>query len=513
MSGRAEAKPTSRRAGTPPRADALPAIAPANDAPRIIGRYALYGEFASGGMASVHAGRALGAVGFSRVVAIKRLHGSYAKDPEFVSMFVDEARLAARIHHPNVVSTLDVVRTDGELFVVMEYVHGLSLASLLTLVKKKRAQVPLPIAMAIATGMLDGLHAAHEATSEDGAPLAIVHRDVSPQNILVGVDGVARVIDFGVAKAAGRLQTTLDGQLKGKLAYMAREQLEHGVVDRQTDVYAASVVLWELLTQRRLFRGESEGQTVTMVLVGASEPPSVFREQVPTELDRIVMRGLSTDPAARWSSAHEMALALERALPAAPSREVGAWLQELAGEELAARAQRVREIDEEATRIVAGRTGAAGGLAAGHESGEASAPAATHAPQPEPPRTHRRLLVPLLLAALLAAVGTLGVVSVRLARRDADGAPRAATPTAMASATSPASATPHPETGSDAGANVGTVTTPTPVAAAVTTTATTPPRPPRPKSASGAPKSGCNPPYTVDENGVHRFKRECLGAK
>jgi serine/threonine-protein kinase len=180
---------------------------------KILGRYAVYGEIASGGMATVHLGRLQGPAGFSRTVAIKRLHPQRARDPEFVAMMLDEARLAAGIRHPNVVSTLDVVASDGELFLVMDYVEGESLARLLKQSRAIGERVPLPIVSSIVTGMLWGLHAAHETKADDGTPLDIVHRDVSPQNVLVGIDGVARVVDFGVAKASRRVQGTESGQL------------------------------------------------------------------------------------------------------------------------------------------------------------------------------------------------------------------------------------------------------------------------------------------------------------
>src|SRR5580700_10113505 len=210
-----------------------------------VGRYALHHEIASGGMATVHIGRLLGPVGFARTVAIKRLHAHMARNPEFVAMFLDEARLAARIRHPNVVSTLDVVATEGELFVVMEYVPGDSLARLLHAAREAGEPVPLPVAASIMVDVLHGLHAAHEASDERGQPLGLVHRDVSPHNVLVGTDGAAHVIDFGIAKAAGRAQVTREGQLKGKLAYMAPEQLKGGTggskVDRRADVFGAAV--------------------------------------------------------------------------------------------------------------------------------------------------------------------------------------------------------------------------------------------------------------------------------
>src|SRR5690349_8197951 len=168
---------------------------------RVVGRYALYGKLATGGMATVHFGRLLGPVGFSRTVAIKRLHPEFAKDPEFVAMFLDEARLAARIQHPNVVATLAVVAMAEELFLVMDYVRGESFSRVLRTARRKGLELPEGFIGSVVAGMLHGLHAAHEATDERGEPLQVVHRDVSPQNVLVGVDGVPRVLDFGVAKA------------------------------------------------------------------------------------------------------------------------------------------------------------------------------------------------------------------------------------------------------------------------------------------------------------------------
>ena len=162
--------------------------------PQAIGRYWIYDEIAAGGMATVHLGRLVGPAGFTRTVAIKRLHPQFAKDEEFSSMFLDEARIAARIRHPNALTALDVVTSKGELYIVMDYIHGESLGKLL-----RGGPVPLAIASAIVTQALLGLHAAHEAVDDLGEPLSIVHRDVSPQNVLVGVDGVARVVDFGIA--------------------------------------------------------------------------------------------------------------------------------------------------------------------------------------------------------------------------------------------------------------------------------------------------------------------------
>ena len=310
----------------------------------IAGRYALHGELASGGMATVYLGHIVGSAGFSRPVAIKRLRAHFARDPEFVAMFLDEARLAARVRQANVVPTLDVVAMDGEVFLVMEYVHGEALSRLMSMVARSGDQVPLDVAVAIMVGLLEGLHAAHEAKSERGLPLNIVHRDVSPQNVLVGADGIARVFDFGVAKATGRMQTTRDGSLKGKVAYMSPEQLESSEVDRRTDLWASGVVLWELLTCKRLFAAESANELITEVLSSKVRRPTTLRE-CPASLEAVVMRALTRDPDQRFGTAREMISALEAALPPASPRAVAAWIERVAGDSLRAKAERVEEME------------------------------------------------------------------------------------------------------------------------------------------------------------------------
>jgi serine/threonine-protein kinase len=320
---------------------------------RVLGRYVLHGELASGGMATVHLARLLGEAGFSRTVAIKRLHPQFAKDPEFVAMFVDEARLAARIRHPNVVPTLDVVSEGGEIFLVMEYIHGESLSRLIRAVQTLKGRIDAPLAATIMAGVLHGLHAAHEARSEKGEPLGIVHRDVSPQNILVGVDGVAHVLDFGVAKATGRVQTTKEGQLKGKIAYMAPEQLDGGQLTRQSDIYAAAVVLWEMLALRRLFDGENEATVLVRIIEGKVPRPSSISPHVPPALDHIVLRSLDRDPSKRFASAREFAVALERAVPLVSSSDIGEWVQRMASDELARRARKLSEIERGSVRLLA----------------------------------------------------------------------------------------------------------------------------------------------------------------
>jgi serine/threonine-protein kinase len=307
------------------------------NAPRALERYAMHDAIASGGMATVHLGRLVGAGGFSRPVAIKRMHAQFARDPDFVDMFLDEARLAARIAHPNVVSIIDAVVSEGEVFLVMEYVHGASLARLLRTALRPRGK-PLrpPIARGVVAGLLHGLHAAHEAEDDRGRPMNLVHRDVSPQNVLVGVDGVSRLVDFGIATAAGRVQTTREGQLKGKLAYMAPEQARGEPVTRRADIYAASVVLWEALTGRRLFAAESEATVLARVLTADVPPPGSIVPGLPRGIDDIVMRGLERDPAKRHATAREMALELALAGQLASPAEIGEWVAHTAPAELRA---------------------------------------------------------------------------------------------------------------------------------------------------------------------------------
>ncbi|HMJ12672.1 MAG TPA: protein kinase [Polyangiaceae bacterium] len=311
---------------------------------RVIGRYALFNEIASGGMATVHLGRLLGPAGFSRTVAIKRLHPQFAKDPEFVSMFLDEARLASRIQHPNVVSTLDVITVDDEIFLVMDYVYGESLARLVRDSVRAQELVPPGHATSVIAGVLYGLHAAHEAKSARGEALHMVHRDVSPQNVLVGTDGVARVLDFGVAKAALRSQSTRQGQTKGKFSYMAPEQMNGQQTDRRTDIFSVGIVLWEILCGRRLFTGANMGEICNKVLHADIPAPSTI---VPLAegLDRIVMRALDREPKNRYQTAREFAIALEQAGPVSTAREVGEWVERFAESELAKRSRLLAELE------------------------------------------------------------------------------------------------------------------------------------------------------------------------
>ncbi len=271
-----------------------------------------------------------------RVVAIKKLFEAYAKQPAFVTMFLDEAHLAARVQHPNVITTHEFLRIPDSLAIVMEFILGLSLEDLLRIARDREIIPPVGVAATILRGALLGLHAAHEAKDDGGNLVGLVHRDISPHNLLIGSDGVARIIDFGIAKAKGRLQVTEAGVMKGKFAYMAPEQIRGAEVDRRADVYAAGVVLWEALTGSLLFQGPDEAEvwhlrgsgTVTIPV------PRMLNPKVPTALGNLVLKALETDPAKRFANAQEMADAIAFTAPLATPEEVADWMRSLAGSRL-----------------------------------------------------------------------------------------------------------------------------------------------------------------------------------
>ncbi|MGD8861869.1 MAG: protein kinase [Myxococcales bacterium] len=283
-----------------------------------LGRYEILAKLASGGMAVVYAARAHGVGGFERLVAIKVLHANLAYEEDFIKMFLDEARLAARIRHPNVVPTIDINDSANTgFYLVMDYIEGDHLGALLSGAHRAGERLPVDVALRIVVDALGGLGAAHALTDEHGRPLNLVHRDVSPHNVMVGRDGVARLTDFGVAKAEDRLTHTRDGQVKGKLAYMAPEQASQGHGDARADLFSAGIILWECLTGRRLFRGDNTAATLNKLLHDEVAPPSAVDPEL-APLDAVVCRALDRNPERRFQSAEEFAEAVE-----AVAREVG----------------------------------------------------------------------------------------------------------------------------------------------------------------------------------------------
>ncbi|MBX3228429.1 MAG: serine/threonine protein kinase [Labilithrix sp.] len=279
-------------------------------------------------MATVYLARMRRPMGFSRLVAIKAMHPQFAKDPSFVSMFMDEARLTARLRHPNVVPTMDIVAEDGHLLLVMEYVEGASLATLLRSVKNAGTKIPVPIACAIVHDMLLGLHEAHQTKDDEGLPLSIIHRDVSPHNVLVGVDGLSRVLDFGVAKARQNTHRSNDNEIKGKIPYMPPEQLFGEALDHRVDVYAAGVTLWEALCCERLFDGPSETALVRQISEEPIKKPSDRVEGLPPALDALVLKALAREANDRFESALAMAEAIASIVPLPTRTEVSSWARQ-----------------------------------------------------------------------------------------------------------------------------------------------------------------------------------------
>jgi eukaryotic-like serine/threonine-protein kinase len=280
-------------------------------------------------MAEVLLGRVNGPSGFERVVVLKRILPHLAQQTSFVQMFLDEARIIARIHHPNVVNVHELGSANGELFMVMEYLAGESTSSLLRRLVSRNEPLPPRIAAFIVAEACAGLHAAHELRDENQTPLNVVHRDVSPQNVFITYDGAVKVIDFGIAKAADRIARTEAGDVKGKLDYMAPEQCKNEPLDRRTDIFALGIVLYELLARRRLFRRSSPAATVKAVMRDFVVPPSRVNPDCPPSLDAICMRALDRDRDKRYPTALDM----RRELMAAVGKLGGDRLpeEELAG--------------------------------------------------------------------------------------------------------------------------------------------------------------------------------------
>ena len=317
--------------------------------PERIGRYDVLLPIASGGMGTVYLARATSIGGFEREVALKLIH-SHLNNSSFASDLVEEAKLTVRIRHPNVVSVSDVGEDPFGIYLVMEYIEGDTLAGLQRRsVTSSEKQLPVRYGLKLLLDALTGLHAAHELKDSAGNPTGLVHRDFSPQNILVGVDGIGRLTDFGIAKAATRISDTSTGIIKGKIAYMAPEQARGAPVDRRTDIWAAGVVAWQIITGKKLYGGQ-ENEVATLLKI-ASEPPPRLRDvnpDVPPLFDEAVARALTMDPAQRWPTAQAFKQALQNACrmhgETADTDEVAAFVSQVVESVVAQRRRRVEEI-------------------------------------------------------------------------------------------------------------------------------------------------------------------------
>ena len=304
--------------------------------PRRVGRYEICYELASGGMATIYLARVQGPGGFMKLVALKCIHPHLVKQEGFVEMFFDEARVASRIQHPNVCHVFDFGFADGVYFIAMEFLVGETASRLQDSVRmpglERLPAQPYCVARVISDAAL-GLHAAHTLVGDDGQLLQVVHRDVSPQNIMVTYDGAVKVMDFGIASAADQLHLTGTGTLRGKFPYMAPEQVEQRGVDRRADVWSLGVVLWELLTGESLFRRERQVDTMRAVLEAPIPAPSQRVPGLPRELDAVTLRALQRDPTERFEDAQELSEALEQVRDRnghiASQGQLGQWLRAL----------------------------------------------------------------------------------------------------------------------------------------------------------------------------------------
>ena len=276
-----------------------------------LGKYEVIRQIAVGGMAEIYLARTSGIEGFEKLVVIKRILPQYVSNASFVDMFLNEARLAATLHHPNVAQVYDIGVEDGEYFFAMEYVHGEDLDHMSVASDEQGVPISLDAALTLVAGLCAGLHYAHDRAGPDGKPLGIVHRDVSPSNVLVSYDGAVKLVDFGIARASSRPGTT-QGGLKGKIAYMSPEQCRaKGTLDRRSDIYAVGTILYQLTTGRMPFDGETEYQILNQIVNDDPPAPSTIVDGYPRSLEQIVQRSLARDPANRYATAQELQAAVE----------------------------------------------------------------------------------------------------------------------------------------------------------------------------------------------------------
>jgi serine/threonine-protein kinase len=311
-----------------------------------LGRYRVVDEIGIGGMASVHLARMDGPGGFQKWVAIKKIHPHLVEDESFVQMFLDEARVAARISHPNVATVFDLGKHVDTYWIAMEYLHGEPLREVMRRTEELGTAMPPEIACRVIADAAEGLHAAHELLGKSGEKLGLVHRDVTPHNLFVTYDGVTKVVDFGIAKFSSRMSHTRAGTLKGKLAYMSPEQVHGETIDRRTDIFALGVVLWELTTGQRLFRMESDLDTLAKVQECNVPRPSTLIRGYPVDLEKIVMKALAKNRGERFRTARELSRALQSLLMRRglfiASDEVAAYTQSIFTERIQKREAHLR---------------------------------------------------------------------------------------------------------------------------------------------------------------------------
>ncbi len=307
--------------------------------PTLFGKYLLTHRLAVGGMAEIFKARVYGVGGFEKVLVVKQILPQYATYREFVDMFIDEAKITVSLNHGNIVPVYELGRIEGYYFIAMECVHGRDLAQVLLRSRELEQPMEPEQAVAISIDVLKGLHYAHRCKDRQGRPMGIVHRDVSPQNIMVSWDGEVKLLDFGIAKAAQKLSQTHPGAVRGKFSYLSPEMARGEAVDHRTDIFSAGIVLWEALTGQRLFTGGNEADVLRKIEAAQVEPPSLVRPKVPEALDPIVLTALARDPAERYKDAATFQLALSKFLyssrQAVTSESIGEYMREIFAEQIA----------------------------------------------------------------------------------------------------------------------------------------------------------------------------------
>ncbi|MDB4928462.1 MAG: serine/threonine protein kinase, partial [Myxococcaceae bacterium] len=401
--------------------------------PRRFGRYTLLRRLASGGMAELYLALHRSLANFERLVVIKRILPELGRDQSFITMLLQEARIAATFSHPNIVTTFDVGQAEGEYFIAMEHIHGEDLRSIVRAMRPKSVKdFPLEHALAIGVGAAAGLAYAHEQRDLHGVPLAVVHRDISPQNILVTFTGDVKVVDFGIAKArlshdaeatvggdtgfssgvihTGPLPDTGAGKVKGKLPYMSPEQARGEPLDARSDIFSLGIILFELCTGRRLFRGANDAETLQLILDGKYPSPSAVNARISPALGAVITKALAFDRNARYATARELQSDLVRVVHAEhialSSVAFGEWMQMLFAERLSSQQEALAQGKQLADGLAADDPDDA---PRSNPSGASVRPVtSTPAPAPPPP-THSRLTVALLavIAVLLAVVAAI----------------------------------------------------------------------------------------------------------
>lgn len=352
-----------------------------------LGKHDLIRQIAIGGMAELYLARSFGIEGFEKLVVVKRILPQYADNAGFVSMFLNEARLAATLHHPNIAQVYDIGQESGEYFFSMEYVHGVDLGRLIASSNEQGVPISLDVALTLISGLCAGLHHAHEQLSSDGAPLNIVHRDISPSNVLVSYDGGVKLVDFGIARASGRPTTTVSGGLKGKIAYMSPEQCRGTqTLDRRSDLFSVGMLLYELTTGHHPFSSDSEYGLLNRIVNEDVPPPTQAIPGYPPQLETIVMRALQRDPELRFASARDLQGQLEdfahdnrlRVSPLVLARLMESLFPERREQWDAARTQGAFFVEQHVVRTLTEKSGAI-------EQPPAHVPAGTPFPRQGPP--------------------------------------------------------------------------------------------------------------------------------